>query len=441
MILILTKPPPVLKRILFCLFLVALPVVSLHAQLVVGAQIRPRAEFRNGFKTLPGEGRSPAFFIEQRSRLFADYNSEDFQVRINFQDVRIWGSTSQVYKTDENTLTNVYEAWGLYRASPHWSFKFGRMELDYDNARFLGNLDWAAQGRSHDALLVSYTSDSADLRIDIGGAYNQQGFEPAMLAETFYFGVNNYKTMQFIWAHKEFSRATFSALIHNDGRQVPSDSSLALRQTYALIGSGSLGALDIGGEFYYQGGKNAIGREVSAYLLSGYATFKTAVTPLTLGFDYLSGTSIADEKDRSFDPLYGTNHKFYGYMDYFYVGNPHGQVGNIAGLLDVHVKTKFKTGAKSSLLAHAHYFRSAADLYNPADGNLADSRYLGTELDLVFNAKLAAYVDITLGYSQMLAGESMELVKATPGDHTAFNNWAWFMINFNPVIFQHAAQK
>ena len=407
---------------------------ALFAQLIVGTQIRPRAEFRNGFKTLTEEGRDPAFFIEQRSRLFADYKAGPFQVKINFQDVRIWGSTSQIYKSDP-TLTNIYEAWGLYHFNPKWSVKIGRMDLDYDNARFLGDLDWAAQGRSHYAFLISFKNDSSDLRLDVGGAFNQIGFEPTKLSETFYAGVNNYKTMQFAWLHKKFAGAKLSMLIHNDGRQVASDSSLAMRQTYGLIGSGKVAGLDVGGEFYFQGGKNGADTDVSAFLVSAYATIKTGITPLTLGFDYVSGTSVNDNKDKSFNPLYGTNHKFYGYMDYFYVGNAHGQQGNIAGLLDVHVKTRFKTGAKSSLVANTHIFNSAAELYNPTDADQSESKYLGTEVDLVFNMNPDKNVNFNLGYSQMFAGASMELVKATPGDHTSFNNWVWLMINFNPTIF------
>lgn len=412
---------------------------TLYAQLIIGSQIRPRAEFRNGFKTLTEEGRDPAFFVEQRSRLFADYKAGPFQVKVNFQDVRIWGSTSQIYKSDP-TLTNIYEAWGLYQFDPHWSVKIGRMDLDYDNARFLGDLDWAAQGRSHDVLLVSFRNDSSDLRLDVGGAFNQTGFEPTKLSETLYTGVNNYKTMQFAWLHKKVAGGRFSLLFHNDGRQVSSDSSFAMRQTYALLGSGKVAGLNLGGEFYFQGGKNAAGTTVSAFLISAFATWNTRLTPVTLGFDYLSGTSINDDKDKSFNPLYGTNHKFYGFMDYFYVGNPHGQQGNISGLLDIHLKTRFKTGAKSSLIANTHMFSSAARLYNPTDITLSESRYLGTEVDLVFNMSLDNNVNLNLGYSQMLAGASMELVKTTPGDHTSFNNWVWFMINFNPVIFKSDKQ-
>ncbi|MEM1137087.1 MAG: alginate export family protein [Bacteroidota bacterium] len=422
------------KVILTFIVVLSFSTVS-YSQLTVGAQIRPRAEFRNGFKTLTVDNRDAAFFIEQRSRLFADYNSENFQVRINFQDVRIWGATNQIFKTDP-TLTNIYEGWGLYRFNSNWSFKLGRMPLDYDNARFLGDLDWAAQGRNHDAVLVSYKSDSSDFKIDAGFAFNQTGFEPAKLSSTFYSGVNNYKTIQFVWLHKDFDEAQFSLLVHNDGRQVTTDSSTSMRQTYGLIGSGNLGNINVGGEFFYQGGRNAADVKVNAFLVSAFATLKTNITPITVGFDYLSGSSINDTDDKSFNPLYGTNHKFYGYMDYFYVGNPHGQQGRVSGLVDAYLKSNFKINGNSSLATHLHLFNSAAELFDLENTNQSVSQYLGTELDLVYNLSLDKNVSINLGYSQMFAGESMELVKSAPGDHTALNNWVWFMINFNPIIFQ-----
>ena len=407
---------------------------SVKAQLTIGTQVRPRAEFRNGFKTLNSDDRSPAFFIEQRARLFADYNEEKFRVRINFQDVRTWGSTSQIYKSDPNALTNVYEAWGLYRFTDAWSVKVGRMAWDYDNARFLGDLRWAAQARSHDGLVISHNNTETKLRVDIGAAFNQVGFEPTMLAETFYSGVNNYKTNQFLYLHKGLSKAKFSVLIHNDGRQVPADSSLAMRQTYGLIGSGSIGSLDVGGEFYYQGGKNASDVEVDAFLINAFVKLQTALTPITIGFDYLSGTSVTDTQDKSFNPLYGTNHKFYGYMDYFYVGNAHGQAGNTAGLFDVHLKTNFQVGDRGSLAANTHVFQSAATLVNPTDVNIEESKYLGTEVDLVYTLKMDENVKFNLGYSQMFAGESMELVKTVTTEASSVNNWLWVMIDFNPSI-------
>ncbi|MDW3196791.1 MAG: alginate export family protein [Cytophagales bacterium] len=422
--------------LLFFFSFISFPTI---AQLTFGTQVRPRAEFRNGFKTLNGDDRSPAFFIEQRARLFADYDTEKFRVRVNFQDVRIWGSTSQIYKTDPNVVTNVFEAWGLYRFSNTWSLKIGRMAWDYDNARFLGDLRWAAQSRSHDGMVFRYQSDNSQFQLDLGAAFNQVGFEPAILSETFYSGVNNYKTNQFLYLKKGFNDTNLSLLIHNDGRQVQADSSLAMRQTYGLTGTGNLGGLAWGGELFYQGGKNARDVSVNAFFVSAYLKFKTAATPITIGIDYLSGTSTTDSEDKSFIPLYGTNHKFYGYMDYFYVGNPHGQGANISGLMDVHLKTKFKAGVQGSLVVNTHVFQSAADLYNPSDVTISESKYLGTEVDLVYTLTMTKDVKFNLGYSQMFASESMELIKST-GDSNSLNNWIWTMIDFNPSVVVKAFQ-
>ena len=406
-------------------------------QFSIGTQVRPRGEFRNGFKTLTEENRDPAFFIEQRSRFYAQYQGESFEMKVNFQDVRIWGATDQIYKTDPS-LTNIFEAWGRYHFNDYWSLKIGRMALDYNNARFLGDLNWAAQGRSHDVALASYKNDSSGFQLDVGAAFNQNGFEPTKLFETDYLGVNNYKFIQFAWLHKTMPNGDISLLVHNDGRQVQADTSVAMRQTYGLIGKRHLGLFEVGGEFYYQSGKNASNTNVNAFLLAAYATLKTKLTPVTLGFDYLSGSDINDTEDQAFAPLYGTNHKFYGLMDYFYVGNTHGQGGNVTGLFDVYLKTKFKTGKSSALMAHAHLFNSAAELFNETDPAQTESRYLGTEIDLVYNLKLNEHIKLNLGYSQMFAGESMELIKATPGDHQAFNNWVWFMIDFNPsAVLNH----
>jgi len=418
-----------LTVVLFCV----LTHQDLLSQTTIGAQVRPRGEFRNGFKTLTESGRDPAFFIEQRTRLYANHKSGNFELHLNFQDVRIWGNTNQIYKTDPS-LTNIYEGWAKYNFNQNWSMKIGRQALDYDNARFFGDLDWAQQGRSHDALLVSYRNDSTGLRIDAGLGYNQSVNEPTQLSGTFYEG-NNYKAMQFLWLHKNIGQGKLSFLLQNDGRQVATDSSSVYRQTFGLVGQTSLGGLKLNGELYYQTGEGLSRQDISAYLLSLNATVKTSLTPITVGFDYLSGTSINDDKNKSFEPLYGTNHKFYGLMDYFYVGNFHGQQGNVSGLLDIYAKANFAIGKKSSIQTHLHMFNSAADLYDLNNTNESIDKYLGTELDIVFTHKLEKGVTLNIGYSQMWASASMEQIKTTPGDHTALNNWAWFMINFNPNLY------
>lgn len=402
------------------------------AQFKLEAEIRPRAEFRNGFKALRNKNVDPAFFIEQRSRLYFNYTTEQVLVKVTLQDVRIWGSVSQIYKADPN-LQNVYEAWGQFNFNDKFGVKAGRMELDYDGARLMGNLGWAAQARSHDALLFLWKNNG--LKIDLGLAYNQNWrFEPGWLNNNFYnhSATNNYKTMQFVHLEYNIADGKINAMIHNNGMQVAADSTVAYRQTYAVMGNKKLGDITLNGEVYYQGGKSNNGNSISAYLLALNATFKTKITPITLGAEILSGSNVDDTKDKSFAPLYGTNHKFYGFMDYFYVGNGHQN----KGLVDVYVKTNFKLTEKSNLLMHLHNFSSPVVIADPANPAQNISTNLGTELDLVYGLKLHDQVKLNIGYSHMFATPSMVAIKGNSGDNTALNNWAWLMLTFKPTLFE-----
>lgn len=423
-----------MKNLLLTIILLA-SVLNATAQFNLGAEIRPRAEFRNGFKSPSEKNVPPAFFIEQRSRLYFNYATEKLILKITFQDVRIWGSVDQIYKADPN-MQNVYEAWGQFNFNANFGVRAGRMELDYDGARFLGNLDWAAQARSHDALLFLWRNNNG-LKLDVGLAYNQNWRpEPSWLSQNFYDHsvTNNYKTMQFARFEKKSATGNLVALIHNDGRQVASDSSMAYRQTYALIADKKLGGVKLSSELYYQGGKNGNAQKVNAFLASLYATFTTRITPLTIGGEYLSGTSnaaAADNKDNAFAPLYGTNHKFYGLMDYFYVGNPHDN----RGLVDLNIKTAFRVSDKAKLMAQLHHFLSPVEIPDPANTSQALTRSLGTEIDLVYLVQLHEAVKLHVGYSQMFATGSLEEIKGTV-NASAMNNWAWLMVTFKPTLFE-----
>lgn len=125
--------------------------------------------------------------------------------------------------------------------------------------------------------------------------------------------------------------------------------------------------------------------------------------------------------NKAFDPLYGTNHKFYGFMDYFYVGNGHGQNGNIAGLIDLHLQGVFQTG-KGNLTAKVHNFTSPVTIKDPTGQSENLSSQLGVEMDLVYNINIIPSVNVQAGYSQMFASSSMEVIKGG-GSADKFNNW------------------
>ncbi len=181
--------------------------------------------------------------------------------------------------------------------------------------------------------------------------------------------------------------------------------------------------------FYGQTGK--IGNDiVSAWQSAvnlGY-DFNTKLK-LTFGYEFLSGkdTKSTSKMIKSFNPVFGTNHAFNGFMDYFYVGNHL----NSIGLQDISLKFDFPI-KKVNLSIAPHVFISPNTLiFNKAD----QDSYLGTEIDVT--AVYKAHKDITLvaGYSQMYASNAMVALKGGKGINETTNNWTYLMININPQIF------
>jgi hypothetical protein len=117
-------------------------------------------------------------------------------------------------------------------------------------------------------------------------------------------------------------------------------------------------------------------------------------------------------------------------MDYFYVGNGHGNTG----LIDLNLKAKVKTSEKTSLLIQGHQFLAQAKIPGGETQGNDFSKNLGTEIDLVFNADLAPNIKMIVGYSQMLHTDSMNAIKGK-SDTRGFQNWAWAMLVFKPTLF------
>ncbi len=405
---------------------------QVQGQFKLSAEVRPRTEFRNGFKTLrSSENIEAALFTEQRSRLYLDYKSEKYVLKVAFQDIRIWGETSQIFK-EELGKTFLSEGWGRFFLTPDISFKVGRQIISYDNQRFIGGLEWAQQGRRHDAMLFMYEKDASKTKLHLGIAFNQDDDipEPALLQSPgarFYSVGGNYKTMQYGWFHKDFETLKLSLLALNAGYQ-NTDSTESFKQTFGVIASKSLGTISIGGDVYYQTGEfNS--RKVDALLAGANMIIKTNATPVTIGYEYISGKDADDTSSSltNFSPDFGTNHAHNGYMDYFFVGPANGTVG----VQDIYLKTKFSIG-KGSLMVNFHEFLTGSKQFSDSGEEL--SKAMGTEIDLVYVLKLDPDITLNLGYSQMLGTDTMEELRG--GDASLVTNWAWTMITFKPTLFK-----
>jgi len=396
-----------------------------YAQFTLSGEIRPRAEYRHGYKNIPATGQQSAFYTDQRTRLNAIYGSENVEVKITLQDIRVWGSTNQL---QENGAFNaIHEAWGRVKFSENFSVKLGRQEIAYDDHRIMGNVGWAQQARSHDAAVFTYNSG---IRADLGIAYNQ---ESAGLKNN-YYSLNNYKAMQYIWLHKEVEGFKGSVLLLNNGKEGgnPLDHKTYFSQTIGTRLDYKVSGLSIGGAVYYQTGEDynktaAAPQDINANLVNieaGYAISET--TSVKAGLERQSGNDLVnpDNVNNAFTPFYGTNHKFNGFMDYYYVGNHGGSVG----LFDIYFSATQKIG-KVSVTGTYHSFGAAADVDASTDNNL------GGEFDLNFGFKINPEVGVAGGYSQYFGTDALIALRNT-GDLNELNNWGWLMVTINPTFFK-----
>ena len=428
-----------MKNFIILTSIVVIFATSLKAQEIgFSGELRPRFEYRNGYKKLASPDTDAANFISQRTRLNVDYNSEKFIVYFAIQNVRVWGDVSTLAKNDKYGVA-FHQAWAEYFFNEKFSMKLGRQEIVYDDQRMFGSVGWAQQARSHDAFLLKFKTGEKG-KLHLGFALNAE-------SETLFeidYTINQYKSFQYAWWHTNFSD-TFglSALFLNNGMEYhkysDGDRKIAYSQTLGGRLTYKKNRLNADAATYFQTGDTPGGDDkvdLSAYYFTVNAKFKiTDQFTAGAGIEVLSGNDqdSSSSDDNAFKPFYGTNHKFNGWMDYFYVGSHMTSVG----LTDINIPLIYKKDKFSAVLI-PHFFSAQGNVYDKINRKNADD-YLGTEIDLALGYKAYKSVMFNVGYSHMFANDTMELLKG--GDANGTNNWAWVMVTFKPNFFKHSFTK
>ena len=409
------------------------------AQFSLSGEVRPRMEYLHGYSTLTDKDSDPAGFASQRTRVNFSYSNDRVKMGISVQDVFIWGSQPQLFSTS-NTLS-VHQAWGQYFLTPSLSLKLGRQELSYDDERIFGASNWDQQGRSHDVALLRY---DGMIRIDVGAAFNQD----KKYLNGAYYGLNNYKMMQFIWLNTDIvDNLNLSLLFLNNGYQRDKEmfnddefdekKNTIFNQTLGGRLVYTPGNFKFHASGYYTMGKDMSDRDLSAFYVGLGADYNINEDwSLGLGWEHLSGTDQKemmenpDYVNKSFNPFYGTSHKFNGYMDYF---NTNGNWANSVGLNDLFASVQFSK-KKFEINLTGHAFMTAASVIKDGNVNETMESYLGTEIDMTMAYKLSKTSNVVIGYSQMIGSETLQALKS--GDKNACNNWAYVMFTFKPVFLK-----
>lgn len=272
-----------------------------------------------------------------------------------------------------------------------------------------------------------------------------------------------FKSFQMAYLTRKFNQTKFSALFFKDDFQKYRADSLGSatagyvygrrydvagtnsRLTYGAMLTGQLGntssrlgKVQWQAFAYGQGGKDRDGLSYKkAYHYGGNVMFQKGLLSVGPGYEVLSGndaTTIKAGQTSRFDPLYGTPHRHWGYMDYFYVGT-----GSPAGgLKDAFLKFKY-TGTRLTTTFDVHYFALAAPTYNrladaPAGSVLAAK--LGMEYDFLATYALNKFTSLEFGYSVMNGTNTLEYAKqGTMNAKDKVGTWSYLMINIRPDFF------
>lgn len=271
-------------------------------------------------------------------------------------------------------------------------------------------------------------------------------------------GLNqHYKALQFLYAAKTLGRARTSFLFLSDqfskyaldsvktiagadtgyvyGRRY-NQAGVNARFTTGLLSTIQLDnkkqfALNAGA--WYQFGKDREGLSLAAWMGTLSLTHTKNKWSFTAGWDYVSGNDAfsSSTTNHRFDPLYGTPHKFWGYMDYFYVGTG----APAGGLSNPFFRIKYSSANKRFTTGlDYHYFMLAGDQKDEL-GHALD-KYLGSEFDWISSYSLNKFTSLELGLAYLAASNSMAYAKnITPGSANRNAQWAYLQVNIRPELF------
>jgi hypothetical protein len=387
-----------------------------NAQLEFSGEFRPRTEFRGGYKTPISKLLDMAVVTDQRTRLIANYRKSNVEFNITAQDVRIWGNTPTV--GGNGGFLGIAESWLRLDINPQVDVCIGRQAISLDNERIFGALNWAQAGQFHDAIRLNIRSDQKSSwrnHLSVLGSINQSS---SVLSKTRFSTNGSYKGLaaaHYLWNNetKGIKGSMLSSLVmyptHWHNLWPPGD-------THSLVyGIGTHGvtsrfkrkSMAVGFEGYIQHKTNTSEVDFLAAISLSKAMIKTSIT---LGTDYLSS---------GFKPLFGTNHKFYGFMDYYYVGNSHQNKGLFNPYFRIDLKT---TAGKFSLFGH--HFRSAVNI---PTGN--DWQSMGEELDILWSKQFSNSIHLLGGWSVMRTTSFLNEIKNQLGS-PRIQTWGFLQLTY-----------
>jgi hypothetical protein len=390
----------------------------------IAGQIRHRSE-------IDGRNFDPAaramWFNLLRSRLSVAVTPlPDVNVFVQVQDARLFGGENP--GSARGTTDGSAKALDFHQAyfsvgklfGTSLNVKVGRQELLYGNERLIGTLGWSNVGRAFDGGVLSYTTESlsADmLALKLVGS--QTGFTWENLRGL-------YSTLRFFQPHLVDAFVLFDDNTSEVPKGVDAGAAKLTRTTIGTYARGKLQLGDYELEMIYQNGKMALNdssarADIRAYLFSGSVGYTlNPESKLRIGLLYTRTSGDESPKDQNvgtFNSLFATGHKFFGYMDYF------PGVLSEYGLQDFALLTSLNITGSVSCTADFHHFAlERAAMLTEDPGEKVHKRSVGQELDLTTTVKYNANFSFIVGASAFVPDRVMRNAR---GSATTY--WVYVM--------------
>lgn len=377
----------------------------------------------------------PTTFASLKTRLGVEKTfDEKVQLFVQFQDSRVFGEEPNTLAAIDNIdlhqgYVKLMKPFGL-----PVNVQAGRFEVAYGTERFIGAVGWHYVGRSFDG--ARFTINPGCWNLDLFALTLDESNNYAANAYASFSNMPVTATpsssLYGFWKKTELSKESKFDLFgyfEIDREDVVLDTNRL--ELFTVGGSywGNYGDISTIFEGAYQFG-SITGNDISAYLLSLQLFYKTGITKFGLGGDMLSGTDPESTTNdyNTFQSNFGTNHKFYGYMDYF-INIPNHTF--TLGLNDIYANVNIAPkDLPLSFDAAFHLFMSnqTVNIITPENPSGSDENIFGQELDLTVKYTFTENTNITWGGSLFFPGDIMKALYS-PREDAAF--WTYLMITAN----------
>ena len=428
----------------------------------IGGQVRARYEFKDDI-AVPGlspqavdfraQGGEENSYLLLREKIHLGYTPADWVTGyVEARDSSAhWDSRQPSPESDVFDLNQAYIKLGNPGEFPI-SVKVGRQELIYGDERLVGAFDWNNIGRVFDAAKLRFENE--DLWVD---AFVSR----VIIPDDNNFNVSNdYDTFSGIYASSKTlvpcqeTQLYFLARNVGDqspnaiGENLPSFMRGASPRDIYTVGArvkslpGTLAGWDYEAEMAGQFGDFQVSptspdlkqRAYAAHAAGGYTWTEAFGTP-RVGLEYNFSSGDSNSKDGThgtFDNLFPTNHKFYGFMDFFSWQNMH----------DLRLATSIKPVKNLTLTGdfHAMWLADTHDYFYQVNGaprttggygiHPGAGNFVGTELDIVATYSLTSYASAQTGYGHFFVGEYVKNTLNPVGGATDAN-WVYVQLLLN----------